>query len=40
MFEFIAVRITELATAGDKAGVARWRQISERVGQLQGGTIQ
>jgi len=40
VFEFIAGRIAELATAGDEAGVARWTQIADRVGQLQSGTLQ
>lgn len=38
--EFIAQRVAELAIAGDFGGVARWREIAERLDALRNGTLQ
>ena len=36
----VAKRIGALALAGDEAGVARWKAIAARLGQLARGDIQ
>ena len=33
--DFVIERLTELAIAGDRAGVARWREIEARVDQMR-----
>ncbi|TPG13171.1 DUF6961 family protein [Sphingomonas oligophenolica] len=40
VFTFIAERIIDLAREGDQDGVDRWREIADRVGRLQRGTLQ
>lgn len=36
----IAERIAALATAGDQAGIDRWREIALRLDQLMGQSLQ
>ena len=40
VFDVIADRIGTLARSGDEAGVNRWREIADRVSQLQSGPLQ